>query len=442
MGKLKKGRVGLVAEAVVESLSHDGRGVTRVDGKAVFVHGALPVERVRLRVLRRHRHFEEAETEAVLEPSPERVEPGCPHFGRCGGCSLQHLSPESQIRAKERAMLDALQRIGHVAPATVFEPLRGDSSWGYRRRARLGVKYVAKKGRVLVGFRERASSFVTELTRCPVLHPRVGELIGPLAELIGGLSVRESLPQIEVAMGDETCVLVFRVLASPSAADEDALRAFGEGHGVAIYLQPGGLDSIRPLDPPGVVLTYRLPEPGVELEFQPGDFTQVNFAVNRAMVHRAVELLDPRPEQRLLDLFCGLGNFTLALARRAGEVVGVEGEAGLVARARANAARNGIGNARFFAADLYGPLDAEPWLQGACDGVLLDPPRTGAIEVLPRLARIGARRIVYVSCYPGTLARDAAELVNVLGYRLAGAGVMDMFPHTAHVESIAVFEQK
>jgi 23S rRNA (uracil1939-C5)-methyltransferase len=237
-------------------------------------------------------------------------------------------------------------------------------------------------------------------------------------------------------------VLVFRVLTPPSQADEGALRAFGEQHGIAVYLQPGGLDSIRSLVPPGAVLTYRLPEFGVELEFQAGDFTQVNFAVNRAMVHRAVELLDPRPGQRVLDLFCGLGNFTLALARRAGEVIGVEGEAGLVARARANAARNGVDNARFCAANLYGPLDAEPWLQGKCDGVLLDPPRTGAIEVLPHLARVGARRIVYVSCYPGTLARDAGELVNALGYRLLGAGVMDMFPHTAHVESIAVFEQK
>jgi 23S rRNA (uracil1939-C5)-methyltransferase len=442
MGQPKKGRAGLVAEALVESLSHDGRGVTHLDGKAVFVHGALPGERVRLKVLRRHRHYEEAETETVLEASPERVQPGCPHFGRCGGCSLQHLAPEAQVRAKERSMLDALQRVGHVAPATVLEPLRGDSQWGYRRRARLGVKYVAKKDRVLVGFRERASSFVTELTRCPVLHPRVGELIGPLAELIAGLSVRQSLPQIEVAMGDETCVLVFRVLTPPSQADESALRAFGEQHGIAVYLQPGGLDSIRPLDPPGAVLTYRLPEFGVELEFQAGDFTQVNFAVNRAMVHRAVELLDPRPGQRVLDLFCGLGNFTLALARRAGEVTGVEGEAGLVARARANAARNGVDNARFCAANLYGPLDAEPWLQGTCDGVLLDPPRTGAIEVLPHLARVGARRIVYVSCYPGTLARDAGELVNALGYRLLGTGVMDMFPHTAHVESIAVFERK
>lgn len=441
MGHPPKVRPGLVAEAVIESLSHDGRGVARLDGKAVFVHGALPGERVRLRVLRRHRHFEEAEAEAVLEPSPERVEPGCSHFGRCGGCSLQHLAPASQIRAKERAMLDALQRIGHVAPATVFEPLRGDSPWGYRRRARLGVKYVAKKGKVLVGFRERASGFVTELARCPVLHPIVGELIGPLAELIGGLTVRDAVPQIEVAMGDEACVLVFRVMTSPSQADEAALRAFGERHGVAVYLQPGGLDSIRPLDPPGVVLTYRLPEFGVELEFEPGDFTQVNFAVNRAMVHRAVELLDPQPTQRLLDLFCGLGNFTLALARRAGEVVGVEGEAGLVARARANAVRNGIDNVRFHSANLYGPLDAEPWLQGSYDGVLLDPPRTGALEVLPHLTRAGARRIVYVSCYPGTLARDAGELIHGLGYRLAGAGVMDMFPHTAHVESIAVFER-
>ena len=432
----------LAREAVIESSSHDGRGVARIDGKATFVHGALPGERVRLRVVRHHRNFDEAEAEAVLEPSADRVEPACPRFGVCGGCSLQHVAPVAQIESKQQALLDALRHIGHLEPERIFAPIVGSSPWGYRRKARLGVKYVGKKGKVLVGFRERSSSFVTDTERCPVLHPRVGEALAALAALIGSLDIRERVPQVEVAMGDERCILVFRVLAPPSAGDAERLRSFGAAHGFVVYLQEGGLDSIRPLDPPGVQLTYALPEFDVELEFRPGDFTQVNFEVNRLMVARAVELLRPQPQERVLDLFCGLGNFTLPLARRAAEVVGVEGEAGLVARARANALRNGIGNARFYTANLYAALDAEPWLRERFEAALLDPPRTGAVEVLPLLPRLGVERLVYVSCYPGTLARDAAELVQRHGYRLVGAGAMDMFPHTAHVESIAVFQRR
>ena len=432
----------LAREAVIESSSHDGRGVARIDGKATFVHGALPGERVRLRVVRHHRNFDEAEAEAVLEPSADRVEPACPRFGVCGGCSLQHVAPVAQIESKQQALLDALRHIGHLEPERIFAPIVGSSPWGYRRKARLGVKYVGKKGKVLVGFRERSSSFVTDTERCPVLHPRVGEALTALATQIGSLDIRERVPQVEVAMGDERCILVFRVLAPPSAGDAERLRSFGAAHGFVVYLQEGGLDSIRPLDPPGVQLTYALPEFDVELEFRPGDFTQVNFEVNRLMVARAVELLRPQPQERVLDLFCGLGNFTLPLARRAAEVVGVEGEAGLVARARANALRNGIGNARFYTANLYAALDAEPWLRERFEAALLDPPRTGAVEVLPLLPRLGVERLVYVSCYPGTLARDAAELVQRHGYRLVGAGAMDMFPHTAHVESIAVFQRR
>lgn len=431
-----------IREAVIESSSHDGRGVARLDGKATFVHGALPGERVRLRVVRRHRNFDEAETEAVLEPSPDRVEPRCPRFGVCGGCSLQHLAPRAQIAAKQQALLDALRHIGQVEPEEVFAPIVASSPWGYRRKARLGVKYVAKKSRVLVGFRERSSGFVTETEHCPVLQPRVGEALGALAELIGGLDIRDRIPQVELAMGDDTCILVFRVLAPPTALDADRLRSFGAAHGIAVYVQEGGLDSIRPLDAPGVSLTYALPDFDLELAFRPGDFTQVNFEVNRLMVARAVELLRPQPHERVLDLFCGLGNFTLPLARRTAEAVGVEGEAGLVAQARANAARNGIDTARFFTANLYGSLEAEPWLHERFDAALLDPPRTGALEILALLPRLGVKRLVYVSCYPGTLARDAAELVQRQGYRLLGVGAMDMFPHTAHVESIAVFERR
>jgi len=426
-------------EARIDSLSHDGRGVARIDGKATFVHGALPGELVRLRVRKSHRNFDEADTEAVLEPSAERVEPGCERFGVCGGCSLQHLAPAAQIAAKQQALLDALHHIGQVEPAQVYPPIVGPVPWGYRRKARLGAKYVAKKGRVLVGFRERASGFVADATRCPVLHPRVSELLGPLATLIGGLDIREQVPQVEVAMGDEACILVFRTLHPASAKDLARLREFGAAHGVVPYVQEGGPDTVRPVDQPGVSLTYALPEFGVEFEFRPGDFTQVNTEVNRRMVSRAVELLAPQPDERVLDLFCGIGNFTLPLARRAAEVIGVEGEAGLVARARANARRNGIHNAHFHTADLYGALEHEPWLTGRFTAALLDPPRTGALEVLDQLPRLGVERIVYVSCFPGTLARDAAELVRRHGYRLAGAGAMDMFPHTAHVESIAVF---
>ena len=441
-GKRREQRPIVMTEAVIESSSHDGRGVARVDGKATFVHGALPGERVRLRVVKRHRNFDEAETEAVLAPAADRVEPACERFGICGGCSLQHLAPAAQIEAKQRALLDALRHIGHLEPEQVFAPIVGASPWGYRRKARLGVKYVVKKAKVLVGFRERSSSFVTDTERCPVLHPRVGESLGALANVIGSLDLRDRVPQVELAMGDETCILVFRVLAPPSAADAERLRTFGAAHGVEIYLQEGGLDSIRPLDPPGVTLTYALPDFGVELAFRPGDFTQVNFDVNRRMVARAVDLLRPQAHERVLDLFCGLGNFTLPLTRRAAEVVGVEGEAGLVARARANAAHNGIGNVRFFTADLYGALDGEPWLGERFAAAVLDPPRTGAFEVLGLLPRLGVERLVYVSCYPGTLARDAAELVQRHGYRLVGTGAMDMFPHTAHVESLAVFERR
>ena len=428
------------AEAVIESLSHDGRGVARLEGKATFVHGALPGERVRLRLAKRHRNFDEAELEAVLEPSPARVAPACAVFGRCGGCTLQHLAAEAQIASKQQVLLDALRHIARLEPESIWPPLVGPSSWGYRRKARLGVKHVAKKGRVLVGFRERGSGFITETASCPVLHPQVGYLLGPLGELISGLSRPECVPQVEVAMGDAACVLAFRFLAPPTLGDVAALAAFGRRHGVAAYVQEGGLDSLRPAEPPGVTLTYALPEFDLALEFRPGDFTQVNFEVNRLMVSRALALLAPAPHERVLDLFCGLGNFTLPLARRAKEVVGVEGEKALVARARANAERNGVANARFVAGDLYRGLDAASWLaEGPFDCALLDPPRTGAPELLEHLPRLGVTRILYVSCYAGTLARDAAELVQRHGYRLIGAGAMDMFPHTAHVESMALF---
>ncbi len=429
-------------QAHIESLSQDGRGVTRVAEKTVFVHGALPGEEVEFRYTKSRRRYDEGVTTAVLRSAAQRVEPRCAHFARCGGCSLQHLSVEAQIEVKQRSLIDALLHIGGVEPARVLPPLQADRHWGYRRKARLGVRYVAKKGRVLVGFRERGSSFITDLSVCEVLHPKVGVLLPRLGVLIHGLSIRERIPQIEVAVGDTACVLVFRVLDPPSEADLDRLAGFAQEHSVAVYLQDQGPDSTRPLNGVPAALSYRLPDFAAEIQFLPNDFTQVNTDVNRAMVRRALELLDPQPGDRVLDLFCGLGNFTLPLARRAASVAGVEADPGLVERARMNAEHNKISNARFFAANLYAAVDREPWMRERFDKALLDPPRSGASEILGHLPRLGVESILYVSCYPATLARDAGRLVSELGYDLSAAGVMDMFPHTAHVESIALFERR
>ena len=441
-GSAAKKRQALAAMAPfivrIEDLTHEGHGVARREGKAVFVEGALPGEEVRCAYTARRGRHDEARTLEVLTPAPERVEPRCAHFGICGGCALQHLDPTAQLARKQRWLLDSLTHIGKAQPEQVLEPLTGPI-WGYRRRARLGVKDVTKKGRVLVGFRERRGPYLADLRRCEILDERVGGLLEELARLVETLSIRDRLPQIEVAGGDAVMSLNLRVLAPPSAADLTQLRSFGERHGLVLYLQPGGVDSVRPLEnssaPP--VLSYRLVD-GLELEFEPQHFIQINAALNRALVERACELLELGPENRVVDLFCGLGNFTLALARRAREVVGVEGDNGLVEWARHNAARNGIANAAFYAADLAGDLTDQPWIQGGYDRILLDPPRSGALELLPWLATLGARRIVYVSCHPATLARDVGELTQRFGYRLLGAGVLDMFPHTTHVESIAV----
>ena len=444
MGKKRSALPAEPLEAVIDSLSHDGRGVSHIDGKAVFVHGALPGERVRFRVTRRQRRYDEGAVTEVLEPSPQRVLPRCPHFGVCGGCALQHLEAGAQMTLKQQVLADALQRIGHVEPAR-WLPSLSDTSWGYRRKARLGVRWVPKKGRVLVGFRERGSTFIADLTRCEVLTPTVGERLTDLARLIEGLSIRERLPQIEVAQGDGPVVLVLRVLDPPSAADLGLLTAFAEETGFHLYLQEGGPETVRPLPGEGVDLHFSLPRHNVRIGFEPTDFTQVNLDLNRRMVDQALELLDPQPDERVLDLFCGLGNFTLPIARHARAVTGVEGETGLVERARRNAERNAIGNVRFEQADLYAEPEPNPtlsdWRRESFDKALLDPPRSGAMPALDRIAAAGVRRLVYVSCYPSTLARDAERLVNGLGFRLSAAGAMDMFPHTAHVEAMAVFER-
>ena len=428
-------------EIEIVDLSHDGRGVGRIDGKAVFVSGALAGERVRAQMKQRKRSFDQAELLEVLRPSPERVVPGCPHFGRCGGCALQHLAPAAQIAAKERVLLENLERIGQLRPQRVLPPLTA-SIWGYRRKARLGVKYVRAKERVLVGFREMADPrFIADIDSCAVLVPQVGERLSDLARLIEGLAARERVAQIEVASGDDSTALVFRNLDALGEADQAALVAFGKQHDLGIVLQPGGIDSLQVLWPESLALRFAIPAADVSLDFRPLDFVQINAELNQRMIAQALALLDPQPTDRVLDLFCGLGNFTLPLARRAREVVGVEGDAGLVQRARDNASRNGIGNAHFFAADLAKPLAGENWLSEKFDLILLDPPRTGADGVIAQLPTRGVRRIAYVSCHPGSLARDAALLVRDHGFNLVAAGAMDMFPHTAHVESIAVFER-
>ena len=418
-------------------LSHEGAGIVR-EGKTALVAGALPGETVRFRRWRRHRQYDEARLEAVLTPAADRIQPRCAHFEICGGCALQHLDAASQLALKQQQLTENLERIARLAPQRWLAPIRSPA-WGYRRRARLGVKYVARKGRVLVGFRERASHLIAQLARCEVLAAPIGELITPLAELIGGLSIREQLPQIEVAVGDQAAALVLRVLTAPSAEDLGRLRAFELQHGVRLYLQTGGIETVRSLSEPAARLSYALPEAGVDLEFTPTDFIQVNAEANRALVAAAAELLELNAEADVLDLYCGLGNFSLALARRARSVVGVEGEAKLIERARANAQRNGIVNAQFHQADLAAQdLSHAPWLQRPYSHLLLDPPRVGARELLPAIARLAPQRLLYVSCHPGTLARDLGILVHEHGFELLAAGVVDMFAHTAHVESLAL----
>jgi 23S rRNA (uracil1939-C5)-methyltransferase len=426
--------------ADIQALTHDGRGVARrPDGKAVFVSGALPGERVMAKQTARSRSFDEAVTLEVLVASPDRVEPRCPHFGTCGGCALQHFEGSKQIVAKQRVLLDNLERIGHVTPDTVLPPLTG-AAWGYRRKGRFSVRRVDKKDKTLVGFRERDPRFVADLSVCHTVIPEIGERIGELAALVDGMEARHDIPQIEFIAGDDTIALVFRHLQPLSEGDRSALVAFAQANRFAVFLQPGGIESVHPLWPLDPSLSFRLPAWDIELKFRPLDFIQVNAGLNQGMIARTLELLDAQPCERVLDLFCGLGNFTLPLARVAREVVGVEGEAGLVARARENAAHNGLANAQFHSADLAQDLSGHAWMRAGFDKLLLDPPRSGADAVLKQLPLKGLKRIVYVSCHPASLARDAGYLVNERGWKLRSAGVMDMFPHTAHVESIAMFE--
>jgi 23S rRNA (uracil1939-C5)-methyltransferase len=428
-------------QATIESLSHDGRGITHIDGKVTFIARALPGEEVMFRYTSQRGKFDEGDAIEILQASPQRIEPRCPHFGVCGGCSLQHLSPEDQIAAKQERLLENLQHLGKVTPDEVLPPLTAEP-WGYRRKARLGVKYMRREQVVRVGFREKHSAFLTDAKQCDVLHEVIASRLTSMGELVNCLSVRDKIPQIEVAVSDGNTALVFRHLEPLNEADEQQLCAYGAENQLAIFTQSKGPKTVRRLWPDensDFKLHYQLSKYDVEVQFQPTDFTQVNAELNRAMIDRAIDLLDLKPEDRVLDLFCGLGNFSLPLARRAGQVVGVEGEQSLVERARENAQRNGINNVEFYAVDLNGDLDAEPWYGEGFNKMLLDPPRSGAPGVVENLPQPLPKRIVYVSCDPATLSRDAGVLVNKHGYRLVNAGVMDMFPHTAHVESIALF---
>ncbi|MFI4902238.1 MAG: 23S rRNA (uracil(1939)-C(5))-methyltransferase RlmD [Burkholderiales bacterium] len=434
-------------EVTVESLDQEGRGVARVGGKAVFVEGALPSERVTIEILRDKPSYAIARTVHVLAASASRVAPRCPHFGVCGGCTLQHADVALQVAAKQRVLEEALARIGRVRADSLLAPVRGPD-WHYRFRARLSVRNVVKKGGVLVGFHERKSSFVADMRECHVVPPKVSSLLVPLREMIGALTLKDRLPQIEMAIGERegalVYVLVLRILAPPTSEDEAALRAFADTHGVELWLQSGGPQTVVPFHPVASTLTYTLPEFDVTMPFGPVEFTQVNPYINRILVRRAMALLKPAAGERIADFFCGLGNFTLPIARAGAIAIGVEGSTAMVARARENAASNGLAaSTRFETANLFTATAESIAALGAFDKALIDPPREGAVELakaLPRADAPGAlTRIVYVSCNPATLARDAGVLVHERGYALRAAGVVNMFPHTAHVESVALF---
>ena len=428
--------------ANIESVTHDGKGIAAISGKKVFVAGALEGEEVRFRRRKRRRNYDEAELLEVLSTSPKRIKPRCAVFGACGGCSLQHVADTEQHQIKQQALQDTLERIGKIEPDRWLPPIH-DSPWNYRRRARLAVKDVAGKGRVLVGFRERHAPFITDMHRCEVLAHPIDGLLDRLSELIGSLSIRSRLPQIEVAVAENATSLVFRVLDSPTDSDLSLFKEFGEERDMRIYLQTGGPESISLLQPAGPLppLSYTLPDFDIVIEFEATDFVQVNGAVNRRMVATALELLNPGPDDRILDLFCGIGNFSLPLARHCSHVLGVEIDQSLVARAKANAERNGISNCEFCAADLNLIDGTEPWLNRNWTGLLLDPARSGALEVVRHVGRIEPSRIVYISCHPESLARDLNALVVHAGFRLEAAGIIDMFPHTGHVESIALLKK-
>ena len=424
------------------SLDHEGHGIARIDGKVTFVDDALAGERAEITVYRKHAKYNSAHAVSILKSSAQRTTPRCQYFGRCGGCSMQHLEASAQVAAKQRVLEENLARIGKVTPDVVMRPLHGPS-WAYRTRARMSARFVDKKGGVLVGFREKRSSFITDMSSCEVLTPDVSALIQPLREMMVHLSNASRIPQVEIAVGEHITVLLFRLLEPWSDDDRTLVRSFAEQHQIQIWEQSKGPDTVKPFWPDiAPELSYSLPEFGLTMPFRPTDFTQVNVAINRALVSRAMRLLQPKAGERIADLFCGLGNFSLPIATSGADVLGIEGSPELVARARENALRNHLPNAHFVVDNLFEMTPEKFATLGHIDKLLIDPPRSGAAELVKSLPESGApHRIVYISCDAATLARDAGELCHNKGYRLEAAGVANMFPHTAHVESIALFER-
>ncbi len=429
--------------AQIVNLSHDGKGVARINGKATFIQGALPDETVEFQYVRVKKDFDEGRLVSVITPSPLRVEPKCPHYEMCGGCSLQHLSEKEQIHFKQEQLLDLLSRFGRTQPQEVLSPLTSNH-WNYRNKARLSVRYVEKKQAAMVGFRERNNPrYITEITQCPVLNAKLDADIIPLRHLIDAMEDKHCIAQIEVAAGDEEIGLIFRNLAPLTTNDELKIQQFAAQYGYKIFLQPGGPDSVYCFYPSNSseYLAYSLPDYRITFQFHPNDFTQVNADLNRLMVKRALQLMDLKSSDLVLDLFCGLGNFSLPMAQFCSKVVGVEGSKTMVERAYMNAQANHLKNVDFYAANLDDIVEVNNLVKQSFNKVLIDPPRSGALEIVKQIDSLNPERIVYVSCNPVTLARDTDILVNQKGYVLISAGVMDMFPHTAHVESIALFEK-
>lgn len=429
--------------ASIDNLAHDGRGIAHVDGKTLFIMGGLPGETVKFRYISVQPRFAEGIVTEIVNPAPDRVTPRCPHFSLCGGCSMQHVAQNAQLAWKQAVVLEQLQHFGQVQPAALMPPLYG-TPWGYRRKARLGARYVAKKNGVLIGFREQLSHRLADLRQCDVLHPSIGEQILALREMVTQLTVCQHVPQIEIAVGDTQTACVLRHLLPLTAADRQHLCAFAETHGLQFFLQPQGTDSVTalyPADLPLASLNYCLPTENVCIQFTPLDFVQINSDVNRQMVPQALAWLDLQSDDNVLDLFCGLGNFTLPIARRVAQVTGVDSDEQLLLRAQMNAERQAIDNTHYYLADLATAQLPQVWMQAPYNKLLLDPPRAGALEIIRTLSFTKIQRIVYVSCNPATLARDAGELVHRKGFRLTQLGIMDMFTHTAHIETMALFER-
>jgi 23S rRNA (uracil1939-C5)-methyltransferase len=428
--------------AQINNISHDGRGIAHIDGKITLIDNALPGEQVEFCYRKRHPKFDEGYAVNIITKAAERVEPRCPHYGICGGCSLQHLEPTAQITTKQQHLLEQLLHFGKVQPKEILSPLTG-SVYNYRHKARLSVKYLAAKDKVLVGFREKNSHFIADLTRCEVLALPVGQLIEPFKKLIATLEIKQHIPQLEIAIGDDATAIILRHLIAIPDADCQKLQQFAQEHNISLYLQPGNLESIHLLWPKQekINISYFFPLYDLELFFHPANFSQVNPVINQQMIQQAITLLDPQANDEILDLFCGFGNFTLPLAKYAKHVIGIEGEKKMIACAKANAEHNHLHNISFDVADLTKPETFGAWAKRTYNKILLDPPRTGAEAILNTVTQMKPQKILYISCNPATLARDAGILVNTLGYQLTKAGVMDMFPHTSHVEAMAVFEK-